>query len=194
MGSVSNGTIIDSGDEIVTRGGTSNGTIINQFGVETLEDGGNSNSTIVNGGRETVERHGAANGTTIEQSGVEHVNPGGTANNVIFGGPDAVLELGQPSGLKGSVSDWQVGDVIDFQNTSVTSVQENDAHTTLTVHYATRLHPETATYSLLNQQANTAFALRPDGEGGTELILTPIVGVAQHEAAIHFGPGPHFSF
>ena len=120
LGSVSNGTIIDSGDEIVvTRGGTSsNGTIINQFGVETLEDGGNSNSTIVNGGRETVERHGAANGTTIEQSGVEHVNPGGTANNVIFGGPDAVLELGQPSGLKGSVSDWQVGDVIDFQNTS----------------------------------------------------------------------------
>ena len=186
--------IIDGGAETVAGGATSYVTIINQSGVETLGDGGNSYDTMVNGGgQETVGRGGKANNTTIA-GGVEHVNPGGAAKNVIFGGPDAVLELGRPSGLKGIVSGWQVGDVIDFQNTSVTSVQENDAHTILTVHYATRLHPETATYSLVNQQANTAFALRADGEGGTELILTHVVGVAHHEAAIHCGPGPHFSF
>ena len=195
LGSVSNGTIIDGGHELVTRGAASNGTIIDRFGVEILDDGGNSNGTIVNrGGEETVERSGTANGTTIAQSGVEHVNPGGTANNVIFGGPDAVLQLGQPSGLKGSVSDWQVGDVIDFKNTSVTSAQEDDAHSTLTVHYAAGNLVQTATYTLVNQQADTAFELRSDRHGGTELILTPIVGVDHHEAAIHFGPGPHFSF
>ena len=150
LGSVSSGVIIDGGAETVAGGATSYVTIINQSGVETLGDGGNSYDTMVNGGgQETVGRGGKANNTTIA-GGVEHVNPGGAAKNVIFGGPDAVLELGRPSGLKGIVSGWQVGDVIDFQNTSVTSVQENDAHTILTVHYATRLHPETATYSLVN--------------------------------------------
>jgi hypothetical protein len=72
---------------------------------------------------------------------------------------------------------------------------ENDTHTTLTITYARVFgETQTVTYSLANQQANTAFELRSDHHGGTEIILTPIVGVPHHEAAIHFGPGPHFFF
>ena len=46
---------------------------------------------------------------------------------------------------------------------------ENDTHTTLTITYA-RIFDETqsVTYSLVNQQANTAFELRSDHHGGTE--------------------------
>ena len=53
---------------------------------------------------------------------------------------------------------------------------------------------QTASYLLAGQQADTEFKLQSDGHGGTDLILTPIVGVPHLEAAIHFGPGPHLHF
>jgi hypothetical protein len=39
---------------------------------------------------------------------------------------------------------------------------------------------------------HTEFELKSDGHGGTDLTLVYVVGVQHHEAAIHFGPGPHF--
>jgi hypothetical protein len=73
-----------------------------------------------------------------------------------------------PSSLIGTIRNWHVGDVIDFLKNAPTSVQENAAHTTLTVTYGFN---ETASYSLAGQQANTEFKLQSDGQGGTELIL-----------------------
>jgi hypothetical protein len=78
----------------------------------------------------------------------------------------------------------RVLDTIDFLNTTVKAVSENAAHTSVTL----TLLNQTVTYALAGQQANTQFALKSDGHGGTDLILTPIVGVVPHgaDAALHF--------
>ena len=84
-------------------------------------------------------------------------------------------------GLKGIVTHWHVGDVIDFLKTDVTSVQQTGNK--LTVTYDGN---QTATYKLLDKQANTEFKLESDGHGGTDLILTHIVGSqALHETSHH---------
>jgi hypothetical protein len=46
---------------------------------------------------------------------------GGTAIGVTFGGTSGELDLERPQDLSGTISNWQVGDIIDFVNTSVTS-------------------------------------------------------------------------
>src|SRR5262249_1632741 len=96
---------------------------------------------------------------------------GGTADNVIFSG-GATLKLETPLGLKGTIRDWQVGDVIDFLNTNVTSVDKTGNK--LTVTYDDH---KTTTYTLAHQQADTQFQLKSDGHGGTNLTLVPIIGV-----------------
>ena len=194
-GGIANGTIINGGMEDVGRsGGTANDTIINDGRLFVL-NGGTANDTIVN--RFGIEHvAGVSNNTTIN-GGVESVDDG-LANNVIFAGSKSILELARPAGLRGTISDWHVGDVIDFLHTSVTSVHENGTNTALIIDYSTKNGLDhidgTATYLLVGQQADTEFKLVSDGRGGTDLILTPIVGVQHHEAAIHFGPGPHFFF
>jgi hypothetical protein len=65
----------------------------------------------------------------------------------------------------------------------------NETGDTLTVTYG---DDQKAVYTLSGQQADTHVTARSDGHGGSELILTPILGVQHHEATIHFGPGPHF--
>jgi autotransporter passenger strand-loop-strand repeat protein len=182
--SLSNGTTINTGGvEIVLGRGHSDGTTINTGGVERLIDTGYSENTTINaGGLESVEREGFAVGTVIHTRGVESVEYGGLAINVIFSGPGATLKLDEPSELKGlgfkpgTISGWQVGDVIDFLNTTVTSV--HGAGNTLTVTYAGKQ----TTYMLSGQQANTEFKLQSDGHGGTDLILVPIIGVQHHDA------------
>jgi hypothetical protein len=83
-------------------------------------------------------------------------------------GGAATLNLDTPSGLKGTIDDWGVGDVIDFLNTNVTSVKVTGDK--LTVTWANN----TTTYTLASQEAG--FKLQSDGKGGTELVGTPIVG------------------
>jgi hypothetical protein len=85
-------------------------------------------------------------------------------------------------GLKGTVTNWHVGDVIDFLNTNVTSVQQKGNKLTVTFD-----GNQEATYKLSHQEHNTEFQLRPDGHGGTNLTLVHIVGVghAHHEVAGH---------
>jgi autotransporter passenger strand-loop-strand repeat protein len=194
--STSTDTAINSGgvENVKFEGGTSTGTTINSGGVEKVEIFGMSSGTTINrGGIENVEFLGRSTGTTINSGGIENVAAGGTAVNVTFGNqngetPGGALHLAYPSELTGTISNWHVGDVIDFLNTKVTGVQENAAHTTLTVTYGTN---ETTSYSLAGQQANTKFQLQSDGHGGTELILTPstpIVGVASHDPSAGHHP------
>jgi hypothetical protein len=81
-----------------------------------------------------------------------------------------------------------VGDVIDFLNTDVTSFKVTGK--TLTVNYDGF---QTASYTLSSHlPPDTKFKLE-SVPNGTDLILVGLVGVHHHhEAAIHFGPGPHF--
>lgn len=72
-----------------------------------------------------------------------------------------------------------MGDVIDFLNTSVTGAQKTGD--VLTVTYGS----DKANYQLAGPQANTAFNLQSDGHGGTDLILTPVVGVLHSDAGHH---------
>jgi autotransporter passenger strand-loop-strand repeat protein len=158
---VATDTTIDRGLQYVFSGGTATHTTIN------------------NGGQQWV--YGIAVDTTINSGGLESVFSG-TADNVIFGGAHATLAIvGKPSGLIGDVTNWRVGDVIDFLNTSVTVAHETG--NVLTVTYGN----QSASYTVVGQQANTEVRLQSDGGGGTELILTPLVGVQHlHHEASHF--------
>ena len=100
----------------------------------------------------------------------------------------ATLELATPSGLKGTITNWQVGDVIDFLNTDVTSFKVTGK--TLTVNYDGF---QTASYTLSSHlPPDTMFKLK-SVPNGTDLILVGLVGVHHHhEAAVHFGHEPHF--
>ena len=158
---VATDTTIDPGVQYVFSGGTATDTTIN------------------NGGRQWV--YGVAVDTTINSGGLEQVFSG-TADNIIFGGAHATLAMaGKPSGLIGDVTNWRVGDVIDFLNTSVMGAHETG--NVLTVTYGN----QSASYTLVGQQANTQVTLQGDGLGGTEVVLTPLVGV-QH---LHHDAGHH---
>ena len=88
-------------------------------------------------------------------------------------------------GLTGTIVHWGIGDVIDFLNTNVTSVNVTSVHRpgdTLIVTYDTN---KTATYELALERPDSEFKLQPDGHTGTELILVPILGVAQAGVAGH---------
>jgi hypothetical protein len=92
------------------------------------------------------------------------------------------LELASPTGLKGTVTNWQVGDVIHFLETVVTDVhQRGDV---LTVEFGN----QNASYLLAGEQDDTKFKLRSDDHGGTDLIMVPLVG-AHHHHPIHQWPG-----
>jgi hypothetical protein len=99
---------------------------------------------------------------------------------VIFGPegtPHATLELATPSGLKGTITNWQVGDVIDFLNTDVTSFKLTGSpisDLTLTVTYD---GTQTASYTVSRQPPDTEFKLQ-SVENGTDLILVGSVNLA----------------
>ena len=70
------------------------------------------------------------------------------------------------TGLSGTLSGWQVGDVIDFVSTSVTSAGISGSTLTVTVSGGT-----TFTYQLAGQEANTSASTQSDGAGGIDVIL-----------------------
>lgn len=187
-------TINRGGTENVDNGGKAIETTINTGGVENLHEDGTSIGAIINGGTENVFAGGLADDTTIKTGGTENVHKSGHADSVTFSGPRAIFELANPFGLiaRSTISNWHVGDVVDFLNTTVTSVNQNEQHTNVTVKFDIGRTSLAITYLLAGQQANTQFKLQSDGHGGTDLILTPLLGVQHHDAAIHFGPGPHF--
>ena len=170
QGGASIGTTINlGGSQYVQNGSTATNTTINGApgvpGVQIV-DGGTSIATTIKAGLQIVRNGGMANNTIILDGGIEHVQNGSTANNVIFAGSNSLLDLDKPSGLTGTIIDWNVGDKIDFLNTKVTGVNESD--NTLTVTYGDH---QTASYSLVGKQANTEYQLQPDGNGGSDLIL-----------------------
>ena len=196
--------VLNNGDILnVNAGGRSNYTTINNGGIEnvygdahatTINSGGIENvygrsveTEIDKGGLENVQSGGLAVRTYID-GGVEHVLSGGTAENVIFQGSGSTLELATPTGLNGAIINWRVGDVVDLQNTVVTGLDVTGGK--LKVSYG----GNSVSYALGNEQPGTFIHAVSDGHGGTDLVMTPIVGVQHNEAAIHFGPGPHFLF
>ena len=176
------GFVVNSGYVLdVNSGGKATSTIIHSGGVVNVLSGGLSELTTINGGGvENVYNGGRAIGENLN-GGVENVLSGGVADNVRFGDVNhSTLKLASPSGLMGAISNWRVGDVIDFLNTSVTGVHQTGD--VLTMSYG----DQKASYQLAGQQANTEFKLESDGHGGTELVLTHIVGVQQlHGEAAH---------
>ena len=119
---------------------------------------------------------GTASGTTLS-GGTEYVSAGGTALGAIFGSTSGTLDLEQPQGLSGTISGWQVGDVIDFVSTSVTSAGISGSTLTVTVSGGSAF-----TYQLAGQEANTGANVQSDGAGGTDVTLvteTPIVSSGQ---------------
>jgi autotransporter passenger strand-loop-strand repeat protein len=175
-------TVNDGGHQYVLAGGIATGTAVNDPGIQIVSAGGTAigatlsggeqdvygtaiATTVDSGGLQIVENGGIASGTTVNRGGTEYISSDGTAQDVTFGGTFATLDLGSPSGLTGTISNWQVGDTIDFVNTSVTSA--NISGSTLTI---TTSGGQSFAYQLAGQQTNDAD-LQSDGAGGTDVIL-----------------------
>jgi hypothetical protein len=149
-------------------------------------------ATVNTGGILNVGEDGAAFATTL-QGGLLKVFPLGVANDVSFGAPapgggdhhNLVDLLGAPTQLTGTITGFQIGDVIDFVDTIVTSASA--ANGVLTVTYAPKAG--TANYFLANQQPNTTFTLQSDGDNGTNLILTPTAPLPPPEPPKSDGSG-----
>jgi len=122
-GTASHTTIESGGTQVVGYDygtGVAIDTTISSGGLQVVGDyygSGTASGTIVNsGGVEIVGRSngsGTAFDTTINSGGIEYVSSGGTASDVTFGGASATLDLVQPGSLSGTISGWQVGDVIE---------------------------------------------------------------------------------
>ena len=126
-------TVINAGGRLeIFGGGASDHTTVNLLGIELVDQFGSSNNSVVNkGGREIVE--GVSNGTTIV-GGVERVDHGGHANDTTIGGSGRLevllravatdvtfadqgrnsVEILNPAHLKGTITNWHVGDFIDL--------------------------------------------------------------------------------
>jgi autotransporter passenger strand-loop-strand repeat protein len=165
-GGAATGTTLNDGIQKVDAGGTASGTIIYAGGDE-LVYGSDSGSTVNAGGTHDVESGGTAASTTIS-GGTEYVHSGGTAGTVSFSGTGGLLKLDQPAGLTGAISNFAIGDTIDFVNTAITSAVISS--TALTI---TEANNQTQSYQLANLQSGALVQLESDNNNGTDLILTP---------------------
>ena len=195
-------TMNNGGVENVYSGGTDSGATINSGGgsngLEYVY--GNATDTTINSGLEFVVSGGTAThitinsgsalwvagvavDTTINSGGLEQILGDGLSSVVTFGGPNAILFVaGEPSALIGTISNWQVGDRIEFDAT-LTGVSQSG--NTLTVTWGDN---QTATYTLVGQQPNTEVKLQ-----NNDLILQqqlsvgsapPVNNIAELNAAL----------
>jgi autotransporter passenger strand-loop-strand repeat protein len=161
------GSIIDSGgSDVVSGGGSDLGTQIS--GGAQLDYGYASGATIF-GGSQVVESGGTTSGSTIS-SGREYVAFGGTAVGVVFGGAAGNLTLETPRGLSGIISDWQIGDVVDFAHTSIVSASIISGSSLHVVESGGQAFD----YQLAGLEADTQAHLQSDGAGGTDVTLTSL--------------------
>ncbi len=202
FGGVSSDTTVVSGGTLILSGGTALDTVISSGGIETISSGGvdisatingggtqtifaggSASNTIVYGGLQIIESGGIGSAATISSGGTEYVQSGGTAIDVSFAGTGGLLKLDQPSGLGGTISNWAIGDTIDFVSASITSA--GVVGNTLTI---TEAGNQTFSYQLANRQLGTGVSLQSDGSNGTDLVLvnsiltvtTPVIsGIAQ---------------
>jgi hypothetical protein len=121
-----------------------------------------------------VQSGGTATSTTIGNGGTETVQSGGTATSVSFTGSAGTLDVAQPQDLTGTISNLQIGDVIDFTDTDVTSATVSGSTLTITVSGAA-----TYSYALSGEEANTEPTLQPNGSGGVALTWGPATTTAE---------------
>ena len=117
-----------------------------------------------------VESDGTASNTTIG-GGSEYVTSGGAAVGVTFAGNSGTLDLEQPQGLTGTISNWQAGEFIDFVSTSITSASISGG-STLNV---TVSGGSTYSYQLVGEEVGASVNLQSDGSSGTDVFLGLVV-------------------
>jgi autotransporter passenger strand-loop-strand repeat protein len=122
------GTTINAGGTEYDQGGASIGTTINLGGSQYVQNGSTATNTTIDGAFGIQYVDGGTSIATqsrpvfklsvtaewpqhvILDGGIEHVQNGSTANNVIFAGSNSLLDLDKPSGLTGTIIDWNVGE------------------------------------------------------------------------------------
>ena len=187
-------TINDGGVVNVNDGGEASSTTVNSGGVENINKNGSGDATINAGGVVNVADMADSSGSTILaggvenvsfgghsrqlsiQGGVENVEHGGHVTDVLFSA--GVLKLADPKGLDGTISLQgfpKKGLVIDFENTQVTDAELHfmSAETfrlvlTFGDHSQILYHGQSEPRSGFG----IFLALQPDGQGGTNLIIT----------------------
>jgi choice-of-anchor A domain-containing protein len=175
----------------VKSAGVAYDTVVDSGGRERVSAGGIDNDALINnGGRITVLAGGVANNDTIGGGGNEYVSAGGMADDVTFGGEPATLALENPSGLTGTLSNWRVGDTIDFVNTSITNAVINGSTLTVTTSAGQ------TSYLLAGRQTGTQVVRQSDGNGGTDVLLTlsgfgSLIPDASGYAVLYEGVGGH---
>ncbi|MCP3368296.1 hypothetical protein [Bradyrhizobium cajani] len=171
--------VLAGGNEYVGSGASATGTTVNAGGLQYVDVGGSAASTAVNGGFVFVA--GTASGATVNSGefdvvgtasnthlagGTEYVYAGGVQNGVDFAGSASTLYLENASGLTGTISNFEVGDVIDFRNLAVTSYAFDGATLTLTTGSGS------LAYQFAGVEAGTAINVASDGHGGTSVSLS----------------------
>jgi autotransporter passenger strand-loop-strand repeat protein len=195
-GGTVSGTTVNSGgfEEVGTTssaGGTAVGTTVNNGGIEVVCSGGVASGTILNHGGRLNVSGGTAIATTIS-GGTEYVSSAAAAQDVTFGGSSGTLDLATPAGLHGTISNWQIGDVIDFVSTSITSATIGGGLLNITTSGG-----QAFSYALANAQTDDV-SLASDGAGGTDVLLeaeppptltTPVIsGTAQEGQTLNATP------
>jgi autotransporter passenger strand-loop-strand repeat protein len=160
-GTVSGGTIISAGEQIVEAGAVANGM------------------TVDSGALEYIASRGTAVGTTIS-GGTLEVTSGATGGNVTFAS-GGILQLDSLVAFGGTISGFHLGDEIDLRGLAYTSGTTNlswtqltsgaNASGTLTVSSGAAVE----TLTLLGQYTAANFSATSDGAGGT-LITDPPAG------------------
>lgn len=178
-GSSTNTAIASGGAAFIGSGGSATDTTVSAGGLLYVGAGGLVTDTAINGGFQFVA--GTANGTTVNSGemdvagaaygthlsgGVTHVLGGGTQNGVNFAGSAATLLLDNPAGLTGTVSNFELGDTIDFLNLSVNSFSFDGSTLTLVTGGGN------LNYQFAGTEAGTAMNVVSDGHGGTSVSLS----------------------
>ena len=157
-GTVSGGTIISSGEQIVEAGAAASNMTVDSGGLDYLVSGGTAAATTISGG--TLEVTSGANG-----------------GNVTFAS-GGILQLDSLVAFGGTISGFHLGDAIDLRSLGFTSGTTNlswtqltsgaNASGTLTVSSGAAVE----TLTLLGQYTAANFSATSDGFGGT-LITDP---------------------
>jgi autotransporter passenger strand-loop-strand repeat protein len=172
-GTVSGGTIISSGEQIVEAGAAASGMIVDSGGLEYLVSGGTAAATTISGG-------------TLE------VTSGVSGGNVTFAS-GGILQLDSLMAFGGTISGFHLGDEIDLRSLGFTSGTTNLSWTqltsgangsgTLTVSSGAAVE----TLTLLGQYTAANFSATSDGFGGTLITDPPVSSsvVVQTPLAAH---------
>lgn len=125
---------------------------------------------------------GAALSDTRLDGGELTILAGGTADHVTFGAGAATLALENPAALTGGLTNWHLGDSIDFLHTAVTSASIGNNGAVLSIITS---DGHSYGYDLTGLEADAQVSLQSDGSGGTLVQLT--AGVTPITAA-HYLP------